>query len=452
VKGEGTQVEPTASLSICARGKANYMINNVQSTDRSHSGQLACNCDKWDFALLTIAVVGLVIASIGLAIQQGWLPAGSLSSLNQGAIAMIVVGGGVALLSLVILSVKKLRAPPSQPVEEQPNQANSPVASTQNFSNASNRVPTATNSQRTNEQTTSRPQPVVEQPSQAQSPVASTQNFSNASNRVPTATNPKRTSEQTTSRPQPVEEQPNQAHSPIVANTRNNASQEPFATLERGLQKWVDEAPTAEEKRDRSIAQKLIRANFQEKGSGLSLFGLTTLPSEIGKLTHLTTLYLNGCKLTSLPAEFEKLTNLTILDLRDNQLKALPPEIEKVTSLIHLDLSNNQLTALPPGIEKLTNLIKLFLENNRLTAFPLEIGKLRNLRDLNLKNNHLTVLPRSIQNLPNNLQINLEGNPFSSQVSNDSSEITLKEYWKEYLEKARASKRFEGPKLFPIER
>jgi Leucine-rich repeat (LRR) protein len=382
------------------RGESNYMTNlNVQPTALSQSGKLACSCDKRDFALLAIAVAGLVIASIGLAIQQGWWPAGALSGLNQGAIAMIVVGGGVALASLIILSVKKLRTSSSQPVEEQPNQANSPVASTQNEQNACNNLPTATNPKRTNEQ---------------------------------------------------------------------------IVTLEQGLQKWVDQAPTAEEKHCRDVAQSIILDRFEDKAfTSLSLSGLTSLPPEIGNLTNLEVLYLQNNQLTSVPPEIGKLTNLVslyllenqltslppeignltnleVLCLQNNQLTSVPPEIGKLTSLRDLELQNNQLTSVPPEIGNLTNLKILQLEHNQLTSLPLEIGNLMNLKELslhfnqltslpleigNLTNleelrlhfNQLTFLPRTILNLQKNTHIPWVRNPFSLQ-SNNPNEITLNEF------------------------
>ena len=56
------------------------------------------------------------------------------------------------------------------------------------------------------------------------------------------------------------------------------------------------------------------------------------------------------------PAEIGKLTDLTYLRLNGNQLTALPPEIGNLTNLTSLTLTSNQLTALQPEIGNLANL------------------------------------------------------------------------------------------------
>jgi internalin A len=82
----------------------------------------------------------------------------------------------------------------------------------------------------------------------------------------------------------------------------------------------------------------------------LSNRGLTALAPEIGQLTSLQTLWLNGNQLTALPPEITQLTSLQELALNGNRLTALPPEIGQLTSLQTLQLTRNQLTALPSEI------------------------------------------------------------------------------------------------------
>ncbi|MDJ0838464.1 MAG: COR domain-containing protein [Acidobacteriota bacterium] len=124
----------------------------------------------------------------------------------------------------------------------------------------------------------------------------------------------------------------------------------------------------------------------------LSALGLTKVPPEIGKLTKLIQLRLEGNQLTTLPPEIGKLTNLTVLDLQENHLPTLPPEIGKLTKLTKLNLIRNQLTTLPPEIGKLTKLTELSLRHNQLTTLPPEITKLANLSELWLEGNQLTTL------------------------------------------------------------
>ena len=98
------------------------------------------------------------------------------------------------------------------------------------------------------------------------------------------------------------------------------------------------------------------------------------LPPEIGQLTSLRQLTLNGNQLTALPPEIGQLTGLHTLILEGNRLTALPPEIGQLTGLHTLILEGNQLTALPPEIGQLTRLHTLILEGNQLTALPPEIA------------------------------------------------------------------------------
>ena len=141
---------------------------------------------------------------------------------------------------------------------------------------------------------------------------------------------------------------------------------------------------------------------------------MTALPPEIGQLTSLQTLNLDGNQLTALPPEIGQLTSLQTLGLDGNQLTALPPEIGQLTSLQTLNLDGNQLTALPPEIGQLTSLQTLKLDGNQLTALPPEIGQLTSLQTLGLIGNQLTALPRQLADLlTKGLQLKLQGNPLS---------------------------------------
>src|SRR5574343_242078 len=101
---------------------------------------------------------------------------------------------------------------------------------------------------------------------------------------------------------------------------------------------------------------------------------LTRLPSGIGKLLNLTSLYLSSNQLTRFPKKFGKLINLTSLDLSDNQLTSLSPEIGKLVNLTSLNLSYNQLTRFPKKVGNLLNLTYLYLGSNQLTSLSPEIN------------------------------------------------------------------------------
>jgi internalin A len=126
---------------------------------------------------------------------------------------------------------------------------------------------------------------------------------------------------------------------------------------------------------------------------------LNSLPSEIGQLTALERLYLFANQLTTVPPEIGQLTALTTLDINTNHLTDLPPEIGHLTALTKLSLSENQLTSLPSEIGRLTLLTELYLVRNRLTCLPPEIGKLTALTTLSLSENRLTHLPPEIGRL-----------------------------------------------------
>jgi Leucine-rich repeat (LRR) protein len=135
----------------------------------------------------------------------------------------------------------------------------------------------------------------------------------------------------------------------------------------------------------------------------ISDIDLKTLPPEIGQLTALQHLFLEGNQLTSLPPEIWQLTALIGLRLDDNQLTSLPPEIGQLTALEFFLLDNNQLTSLPPEIGQLTALTGLFLSGNLLTSLPPEITKLSMgwppdpVTGLGIQNNMLCSLPDSIE-------------------------------------------------------
>ena len=81
--------------------------------------------------------------------------------------------------------------------------------------------------------------------------------------------------------------------------------------------------------------------------------------------------------------------SITELDLSYNGLTSLPSEIGKLKNLTRLDLSYNDLTSLPSEIGQLKNLTELYLHNNYLTSLPPEIGQLQNLTELRLYDNEL---------------------------------------------------------------
>src|SRR4030095_8579524 len=75
-------------------------------------------------------------------------------------------------------------------------------------------------------------------------------------------------------------------------------------------------------------------------------------------------LVLSGLALTEIPSELSKLTQLTSLSLRNNQITEIKG-LEQLTQLTDLNLRNNRIAEMK-GLENLIKLTRLNLNNNRL--------------------------------------------------------------------------------------
>lgn len=146
---------------------------------------------------------------------------------------------------------------------------------------------------------------------------------------------------------------------------------------------------------------KKIEACRKKGGEILDLSNLylSHLPPEIGQLTSLSELILEGNVLNTLPPEIGQLTALRVLRLDGNDLRFLPREIGNLIGLEELNLSYNELTSFPVQICQLTALKALFLTHNLLSSLPSEIGQLKALTRLDLDKNILTTLPPEIGQL-----------------------------------------------------
>jgi Leucine-rich repeat (LRR) protein len=146
---------------------------------------------------------------------------------------------------------------------------------------------------------------------------------------------------------------------------------------------------------------------------------IDSIPSEIGQLTELEKLRLNGNNLTSVPPEIGRLKNLKYLSLSDNKLLSLPSGIFELSELERLDISFNKLTMLDPRIAQLTNLEQLNLYNNRLVSLCTEICQLEHLRNLDLSANLIKNLPVDFAELNSLKSLKLSRNrlnTFPSQI------------------------------------
>ncbi len=111
-------------------------------------------------------------------------------------------------------------------------------------------------------------------------------------------------------------------------------------------------------------------------------YGVTT--DESGRVIELI-LWFNKLSGT-IPPELGDLTALTALRLNGNNLNGtIPPELGNLTALTALNLSDNQLSGtIPPELGHLGNLDALYLAGNRLTGCQLAVWKYANYNDLDL--------------------------------------------------------------------
>ena len=155
-----------------------------------------------------------------------------------------------------------------------------------------------------------------------------------------------------------------------------------------------------------------------------------TLPDELGNLTSLTVLHLNGNRLSgAIPASLGNLTSLTYLDMNQSRLSgAIPASLGNLTSLTYINLHGNQLIgAIPDELGNLSNIQNLFLYGNQLSGeIPDSLGNLTTLTRLDLRNNKLSgPIPASLNNLPNVEWLYLDNNQLSGPIPDLSNLTTL---------------------------
>ena len=175
---------------------------------------------------------------------------------------------------------------------------------------------------------------------------------------------------------------------------------------------------------------------FDRDFSSNGLYG--ALPPQVGQLTALTTLYMNGNSFASqlpseisllsflkalylsynqftgtLPEVFTALTLLTVLDLSNNLFKSSLPQLWSCTKLTALDVSTNLLTGtLSESVSKLSFLSKLIMTSNSLSGpFPDGISSLTRLTLFKAYMNSFTgTLSAGISRLTNIAVFDLTGN------------------------------------------
>jgi len=166
---------------------------------------------------------------------------------------------------------------------------------------------------------------------------------------------------------------------------------------------------------------------------GLELFGVSSIPESLGRLTELEWLYiLDAPELASLPQSIGALHSLKYLFINSlgyrspahsshspderadfkqaEKLTTLPESIGDLGCLEEIDIYGTNLSALPESLGRLENLRTLYLDCNALKTLPNSVGNLKQLTHLSVKENRLKVVPQSLQELTHLRYLNLINN------------------------------------------
>ena len=146
----------------------------------------------------------------------------------------------------------------------------------------------------------------------------------------------------------------------------------------------------------------------------------STVPPELGRLSNLTQLALNGNGLSGgIPPELGKMSSLESLGLSQNGLTGpIPPELGDLPHLQWLYLDDNGLTGpIPPGLGDLPLYI-LALEHNRLTGgIPPALSRMDRLERLDLGSNRLSGgIPAELGALRRLDRLRLPGNALTGPI------------------------------------
>lgn len=186
------------------------------------------------------------------------------------------------------------------------------------------------------------------------------------------------------------------------ARTQGLAAAIDVKEFKKQVSLWAQRGDASECRMD---ARDRILDCLQNEGYGLPTrlslvnLGLQDIPPQIGLLTHLKTLDLEGNLLSTIPSSIGNMHRLESLVLDRNQIETLPNTIGELKHIQQLDLRGNQLTNLPDSISKLAALKVLKLTGNSIVELPSGIGELTQLESLVLSRNNLKVLPSGIGSL-----------------------------------------------------
>ncbi len=139
-----------------------------------------------------------------------------------------------------------------------------------------------------------------------------------------------------------------------------------------------------------------------------------SFPKEIGQLTALESLSIDGNDWTSMPEEIGNLVNLGTLYAYHNKFPSLPESFGNLVKLRKAVLWQNKLTTLPKSIGKLAKLQELEIKWNPMKSWPAEIGKLEALEEIDAHSMELSDLPADLSGMRKLHRLVLGGNQFET--------------------------------------
>ncbi|KAK3431529.1 hypothetical protein EUGRSUZ_E03330 [Eucalyptus grandis] len=118
--------------------------------------------------------------------------------------------------------------------------------------------------------------------------------------------------------------------------------------------------------------------------SASSCFTLSLLPRTICHLTNISLLSLDGTRIATLPDSVGELVRLKHLSLRDcRRIRKLPSSIGSIgRSLVELDVSGTGISKFPDSLKNLQNLKVLRMDSCFFREFPPNIGELTSLEEI----------------------------------------------------------------------
>ncbi|KAB5531815.1 hypothetical protein DKX38_018485 [Salix brachista] len=157
------------------------------------------------------------------------------------------------------------------------------------------------------------------------------------------------------------------------------------------------------------------------------------LPEQIGGLKMIQKLHLRNCtSLRALPEAIGGLKMIQKLHLRNcTSLRALPEAIGMILNLTTVDLFGCNITELPESFGKLENLEMLILnECKKLHKLPDSTVELKSLCHLLMKKTAVTVLPGNFGNLSSLMILEMQKDPLESPRTQDQSVVLTNSFTK----------------------